>query len=323
MAPVHEQTWESFGRAWEVDVRQAFTSIRTALTTPLAPGSLVVAMSSGAALAGSPLSGGYAGAKATVRFLARYAAEESTRAGLGIHVHGAAPPAHPRHRPRGGRRRRATPTAPGVERDVFAARLAPALTAEQVGKAVVGLASDGDRTGRRLPAQRRSDCSPSTEGGPTVLTAPSREAAMTTAPEFSTADRALPPRAARALLPHPRVDPRRPGRGAGDLRAGVAGLRRVRGAVLGAAVALRHRDADVAVGGRGAGPASPAVGARRAPGRPPGRRRGAATRRCRGCSPRPTPSSAATRPRSSPDGPGSAWPSSPPSSSCPRDSGRC
>ena len=40
--------------------------------------------SSGAALAGSPLSGGYAGAKATQRFITGYAQDEATRAGLGI-----------------------------------------------------------------------------------------------------------------------------------------------------------------------------------------------------------------------------------------------
>jgi NAD(P)-dependent dehydrogenase (short-subunit alcohol dehydrogenase family) len=44
----------------------------------------VIAMSSGAALAGSPLSGGYAGAKATIRLITGYAADESARAGLGI-----------------------------------------------------------------------------------------------------------------------------------------------------------------------------------------------------------------------------------------------
>jgi len=37
-----------------------------------------------AALRGSPLSGGYAGAKAAIRWLTGYAAEESGRAGLGI-----------------------------------------------------------------------------------------------------------------------------------------------------------------------------------------------------------------------------------------------
>jgi hypothetical protein len=37
-----------------------------------------------AAVHGSPLSGGYAGAKAAIRFLTRYAATESEREGLGI-----------------------------------------------------------------------------------------------------------------------------------------------------------------------------------------------------------------------------------------------
>jgi NAD(P)-dependent dehydrogenase (short-subunit alcohol dehydrogenase family) len=44
----------------------------------------VITLSSGAALRGSPLSGGYAGAKAAIRWLTSYAAEESGRAGLGI-----------------------------------------------------------------------------------------------------------------------------------------------------------------------------------------------------------------------------------------------
>jgi hypothetical protein len=51
---------------------------------PLAPGSRVVVISSGAAVAGSPLSGGYAGAKATQRFITAYAQDEAERAGLDI-----------------------------------------------------------------------------------------------------------------------------------------------------------------------------------------------------------------------------------------------
>jgi NAD(P)-dependent dehydrogenase (short-subunit alcohol dehydrogenase family) len=153
MAPVHEQTWESFGRAWEVDVRQAFTWIRTALRTTLDPGSLVVAMSSGAALAGSPLSGGYAGAKATVRFLARYAAEESRRAGLGIRVTALLPQLTPATE-LGAAAAEAYAARAGVDRDTFTARLEPALTPEQVAKAVVGLASDEETpaTAYRLSA---------------------------------------------------------------------------------------------------------------------------------------------------------------------------
>ena len=74
MSPLQDQTWETFSANWNVDVAQAFHWTRHALRRPLAPGSSVIAMSSGAAVNGSPLSGGYAGAKATVRFIASYAA---------------------------------------------------------------------------------------------------------------------------------------------------------------------------------------------------------------------------------------------------------
>lgn len=82
--PIHHHTWQTFSSNWDTDVQQVFNFTREALLAPLAPGSTVIALSSGAALRGSPLSGGYAGAKATVRFITSYAAEESTRAGLGI-----------------------------------------------------------------------------------------------------------------------------------------------------------------------------------------------------------------------------------------------
>ena len=84
MRPLQQQTWETFSVNWEADVRIAFQWLREALLQPLRPGSRVVVFSSGAALAGSPLSGGYAGAKATQRFLTAYAQQEATRAGLGI-----------------------------------------------------------------------------------------------------------------------------------------------------------------------------------------------------------------------------------------------
>ncbi len=141
LAPLPEQTWESFGRSWEVDTRHVFGWTKAALTTPLAPGGLVVALSSGAALAGSPLSGGYAGAKAAIRFVARYAAEESERAGLGLRFTTLLPRLTPAT-DLGGAAAAAYAARAGVDPDAFAARMGPALTAEQVGKAVVGLASD-------------------------------------------------------------------------------------------------------------------------------------------------------------------------------------
>src|SRR5262245_2049580 len=86
MRPLQQQTWETFSVNWQTDVRIAFHWLREALLKPLRPGSRVVVFSSGAALNanGSPLSGGYAGAKATQRFITAYAQDEATRDGLGI-----------------------------------------------------------------------------------------------------------------------------------------------------------------------------------------------------------------------------------------------
>jgi 3-oxoacyl-[acyl-carrier protein] reductase len=86
MRPLQHQTWETFSVNWQTDVRIAFHWLREALLTPLAPGSRMVVFGSGASLNtnGSPLSGGYAGAKATQRFITGYAQDEATRAGLDI-----------------------------------------------------------------------------------------------------------------------------------------------------------------------------------------------------------------------------------------------
>jgi NAD(P)-dependent dehydrogenase (short-subunit alcohol dehydrogenase family) len=83
-APIQDHTWDTFSVNWNTDVKIAFHWMKAILDEPLARGSSVVALSSGAALRGSPLSGGYAGAKATIRFLTEYAAQEAGRAKLGI-----------------------------------------------------------------------------------------------------------------------------------------------------------------------------------------------------------------------------------------------
>jgi short-subunit dehydrogenase len=71
MRPRQYQTWETFFVNGHTDVKIAFTWLRKALLKPLPRGSRVV-VSSGAAINRSPASGGYAGSKATQRFIAGY-----------------------------------------------------------------------------------------------------------------------------------------------------------------------------------------------------------------------------------------------------------
>ena len=86
LRPIHHHTWETFSANWHMDTRMSFNWIREALLLPLRRGSRVIVMSSGAAVMGSPLSGGYAGAKQAQRFIADYAAQESRRYNLGIGI---------------------------------------------------------------------------------------------------------------------------------------------------------------------------------------------------------------------------------------------
>ena len=125
---------------WSVDVAQAFHWTRAALTRPLAPGSSVIALSSGAALKGSPLSGGYAGAKATVRFITSYAAAESERNGLGIEFVSVLPQLTP-DTDLGLAAVQAYAGRQGVDVDAFVQSMAPVLTSEHVGKTVLEIAT--------------------------------------------------------------------------------------------------------------------------------------------------------------------------------------
>ena len=91
MVSIEEQTWESFSTPWDVDVRLAFEVGRAALARPLRPNSTVLIVSSGAGLRGSPLSGGYAGAKRMQMFLAGYLQRASDARELGIRFVALAP----------------------------------------------------------------------------------------------------------------------------------------------------------------------------------------------------------------------------------------
>ncbi len=83
-APIDVVDWPTFSRPWEVDVRGALTWIQACLTTPMRPGGRVLSISSGAAINGSPLSGGYAGAKRMLWLMSNYAQALAAGRGLGL-----------------------------------------------------------------------------------------------------------------------------------------------------------------------------------------------------------------------------------------------
>jgi len=146
LGAVHRLSWEAFSANWHADVRIAFSWVGEALRLPLQQGGTVVVFSSGAALQGSPLSGGYAGAKATQRFIARYAQDESDRAGLGLRF----VTVLPKLTPVTGLGRPAVAAyaeRDGVTTEQHLLRLGDPLTPAVAGAAVARLVGDPDLTG--------------------------------------------------------------------------------------------------------------------------------------------------------------------------------
>jgi NAD(P)-dependent dehydrogenase (short-subunit alcohol dehydrogenase family) len=138
MRPLQQHTWETFSLHWQSEVRITFYWLREALLKPLPPSSRVVVFSSGAALNGSPLSGGYAGAKATQRFMTQYADDEAMRAGLDI----AFTTVFPRFAPHTGVGRpavQAYAARAGQSVEEFLQQQGPLVTPEIAGAAVVEL----------------------------------------------------------------------------------------------------------------------------------------------------------------------------------------
>lgn len=89
--PFHELDWDAFSSSWNNEVRMSFHFLQAAVKRPLAHGATVVTITSGAMLRGSPISGGYAGAKKMQAFLTGYAQKEAGRAGLDIRFLSLAP----------------------------------------------------------------------------------------------------------------------------------------------------------------------------------------------------------------------------------------
>jgi NAD(P)-dependent dehydrogenase (short-subunit alcohol dehydrogenase family) len=111
---------------------------------PLKPGSHVIVVSSGAALNGSPLSGGYASAKRAQWFIAEYAAKVSKDRNLGIRFSCVLPALNP-NTDLGRAAVVAYAHAAGVEQTEFVKRFGPPLTPEIAGNAIADLHANPTR----------------------------------------------------------------------------------------------------------------------------------------------------------------------------------
>ncbi|MFD0264756.1 SDR family NAD(P)-dependent oxidoreductase [Kitasatospora indigofera] len=138
MRPLQHHTWESFSATWETDVRITFHWLREILLKPLRPGARVIVISSGAALAGSPLSGGYAGAKATQRFITGYAQDEARRAALDITFTSVLPRMTPATE-LGRTAARAYAVRDNQTQEEYLRNMGPTLTPQITGDAIVNL----------------------------------------------------------------------------------------------------------------------------------------------------------------------------------------
>lgn len=142
MARLDRMNWQDFSATWETDVKAGFHWLQAALTLPLNPGSRVLVTSSGAALNGSPLSGGYAGAKRMLWVMARYANGVSTQSGLDIRFQVIVPQQMVGGTGVGDAGSKAYAESLGIPAEQFLARFGAAMPPREFGEKVVRLLDD-------------------------------------------------------------------------------------------------------------------------------------------------------------------------------------
>jgi len=140
-APLAEQSFEQFSRNWNSDVRMSLLFSQAALTTPLPRGAAIILISSGAAIGGSSLSGGYSGSKRTQMFIADYAQQEAERLHLDLRFLALAPGGLMPETDLGRTAVEAYASAAGLSATDFMKRRGSAQTPEKVANAVVEFAS--------------------------------------------------------------------------------------------------------------------------------------------------------------------------------------
>ena len=142
MGRLDKLSWDDFSKTWETDVKAGFHWLQAVLRLPLKRGSRVLVVSSGAALNGSPLSGGYAGAKRMLWIMARYANGVSDQADLGIRFQVIVPQQMVGGTGVGDTGATAYANAMGIPKEQFLARFGAAMPPRDFGEKVVSVLND-------------------------------------------------------------------------------------------------------------------------------------------------------------------------------------
>ncbi|MDB5804393.1 MAG: Short-chain dehydrogenase/reductase [Betaproteobacteria bacterium] len=142
MARLDQISWADFTATWEHDVKAGLHWLQAALNLPLAPGSRVVVVSSGAAVSGSPMSGGYGGAKRMLWFMAKYANRVAEQKELGIRFQTVLPRQMILGTGVGDSAAGAYARALGIEPEAFVARFGAPMPPRTFGDNVVAVLDD-------------------------------------------------------------------------------------------------------------------------------------------------------------------------------------
>jgi NAD(P)-dependent dehydrogenase (short-subunit alcohol dehydrogenase family) len=142
MGRLDQLSWEDFSATWETDVKAGLYWMQAALKTPLKSGSRVLVGSSGAARDGSPLSGGYAGAKRMLWLMAKYANGVSMQSNLGIRFQAIVPLQMVGDTGVGDAGAEAYARTMGIGRDEFLTRFGAPMPPREFGEKVVSVLED-------------------------------------------------------------------------------------------------------------------------------------------------------------------------------------
>src|SRR5580704_16632069 len=142
MGRLDQLSWADFSATWETDVKAGLYWMQAALKTPLKPGSRVLVGSSGAAQNGSPLSGGYAGAKRMLWLMTKYANGVSVQGKLGIRFQAIVPQQIIGNTGVGDAGASAYARASGIGREQFLARFGAPMPPRDFGEKVVSVLED-------------------------------------------------------------------------------------------------------------------------------------------------------------------------------------